>query len=103
MHIVLDAIDECPERDRLLTLLDLIHGWGIDSLHLLVTSRKERDIEDKLNPLASHHVPMDGGLVKGDIRLHVIKMLDHDIKFQMCSRTEKNNIENVSIEGAHGM
>lgn len=51
VYIVFDALDEHLERDKLLTLLGLIHNWGIDTLHLLATSRQERGIEDVLKRL----------------------------------------------------
>ncbi|KAF8507548.1 hypothetical protein JB92DRAFT_2680050, partial [Gautieria morchelliformis] len=44
-YIVLDAIEECEDRDELLGLIQEIYGFG--SLHLLATSRDELDITDE--------------------------------------------------------
>jgi hypothetical protein len=46
--IVLDALDECIDRIELLNILERIAGWQLDELHFLVTSRKEKDIENSL-------------------------------------------------------
>ncbi|KAF8489409.1 hypothetical protein JB92DRAFT_2820030 [Gautieria morchelliformis] len=103
VYIIFDALDECPQRDELLTMLREIHGWGLDTIHMLASSRRERDIEETLDTLVSHQIPMDACLVDDDIRTHVCKTLDHDIKFRRCSPEEKQLIESTLINGAHGM
>ncbi|KAF8514292.1 hypothetical protein JB92DRAFT_2677808, partial [Gautieria morchelliformis] len=103
VYIVFDALDECPERSRFLAAIKDIHNWKIDSLHLLATSRKERDIEDTLSGLISHEVPMDGKHVDGDIRVHVSRTLEEDIKFRMCSAGEKEMVMTTLTQGAQGM
>ena len=103
VYVVFDALDECPERDELMILLRKLHDGKLDTLHLLATSRKERDIEDTLKTLVSHEVPMDESLVDGDIRVHVSKILETAIEFRMCSVEEKDKIKTTLIDGAHGM
>ncbi|KAF8499924.1 hypothetical protein JB92DRAFT_2677543, partial [Gautieria morchelliformis] len=103
VYIVFDALDECSERNTFLTLLREVVSWGLGSLHLLVTSRKERDIEETLSSLVSHQVHMDDSLVDGDIQIHVSRTLGDDIKFSLCSAGEKEKIKTTLIEGAHGM
>lgn len=103
VYIVFDALDESPERHRFLTLLRTIHDWGVNGLHLLAISRKERDIEKVLNRIVSHAVPMEERLVDIDIKLHVTKTLVYDDYFQMCSAEEKELIKTTLTEGAHGM
>jgi hypothetical protein len=67
VYLIIDALDECPvmaqevlddgekrevrERDKLLACLQQMYGWGEANLHLLLTSRKENDIDSKLRPL----------------------------------------------------
>jgi hypothetical protein len=103
VYIVFDALDECPERSRFLSAIQDIHALEFDTLHLLVTSRKERDIEDTLSGLISHEVPMDENLVDGDIRVHVSRTLEDDTRFRMFSAGEKEMVMAALIEGAHGM
>ncbi|KAF8509947.1 hypothetical protein JB92DRAFT_466863 [Gautieria morchelliformis] len=103
MYIVFDALDECPERSRFLAVIREIHGWEFGLLHLLATSRKERDIEEALSGLISQEVRMDENLVDGDIRVHVSRTLEDDIKFRMCTAEEKEKMMAALMEGAHGM
>ncbi|KAI1528603.1 vegetative incompatibility protein HET-E-1, partial [Pyrenophora tritici-repentis] len=48
VYVVLDALDECTQRSELMDMLDTVAGWQLNKLHLLMTSRKERDIETSL-------------------------------------------------------
>jgi hypothetical protein len=103
VYIVFDALDECAHRPEFLKLLEEIHGWNLDPLHLLATSRREQDIEDTLSGLVSHHIFMDKDLVAGDIEVHVSRTLDNDTKFCRCSAEMKENIKATLMEGADGM
>ncbi|KAF8489946.1 ankyrin repeat-containing domain protein, partial [Gautieria morchelliformis] len=103
VYIVFDALDECPERTRFLMVIRDIHGWEFELLHLLVTSRKERDIEEMLGGLISHEMPMDKSLVDNDIQVHVTRTLEDDVKFSMCSAEEKEMVKTTLMYGACGM
>ena len=103
VYIVFDTLDECLERAEMMALLTEIHYWELSTLHLLVTSRKERDIEESLESLVSHQAPMDGSVIDSDIRVYVSKTLNNDVKLKMCSLREKQMIEAALIDGAHGM
>ena len=52
VYLIIDALDECPEvgdeRQTLLASLLRMYRWRETSLHLLLTSRKEKDIDDEL-------------------------------------------------------
>jgi hypothetical protein len=54
VYIVIDALDECPalngERRKLLKALSKILFEAPESLHLLLTSRKESDINTAMRP-----------------------------------------------------
>ena len=103
VYIVFDALDECQDRREFLKLLQIIHGWELGTLHLLATSRQEKDIAKVLNTLVSHDVAMDETLIDGDIRFHVSKTLDHDNEFGMYSEKERKMVETALADGAHGM
>lgn len=57
VHIVIDALDECPrlnnERERLLYILGRICKTAPPNLHIFCTSRKEADIDAALGLLLS--------------------------------------------------
>jgi hypothetical protein len=53
-YIVLDALDEVqfgPKRNAILKLLRLISALSLPGLHILVSSRREVDIETAITPL----------------------------------------------------
>ena len=78
--IVLDALDECNEQEELLTAIETICGWKMEKLHTLVTSRKERDIEEVLDSLADAESKVDiqSALVNDDICLYIRNRLQND-------------------------
>ena len=49
--IVLNALDECKDRIELLEYIGTIARWKLGTLHMIATSRKEKDLEDHLGPL----------------------------------------------------
>ncbi|KAF8486650.1 hypothetical protein JB92DRAFT_3130815 [Gautieria morchelliformis] len=103
VYIIFDALDECPDRPRFLKLMKEIQGWNYDKLHLLATSRYERDIEKTLRDLVSHQVPMDESLVNGDIQVYVSRQMNDDPKFISYSEEKREAIKTTLMDGAHGM
>ena len=64
-HIILDAIDECPNtsgfptaREEILKFLEELVDLNLLDLRILVTSRPEIDIRTVLGPLTSLHVSL---------------------------------------------
>ncbi|KAF2740810.1 hypothetical protein EJ04DRAFT_597851 [Polyplosphaeria fusca] len=72
-YLVLDALDESPQREELLGYLATMVEWKLDCLHLAVASRQEQDIEEKLMPLLIHdnNVILRNIHVDEDIRTYV--------------------------------
>ena len=50
-YIILDALDECSERDKVLNWVQtvILHKNKNLRLHLIATSRPEKEINDKFN------------------------------------------------------
>jgi hypothetical protein len=78
LFIVVDALDECPKddgkelRNELLDLITEIKSWSSSNIHLLVTSRLEYDIKEKLAPLlTAPAISIQGSEVEGDIKKHI--------------------------------
>ena len=40
-YILLDALDECIDREDLLKFIESLLGWKMNDLHVLTTSRRE--------------------------------------------------------------
>jgi len=65
IYIVIDALDECPKstgmpspRKEVLSLVKWLVELQCSNLSVSVTSRTETDIEDTLQPLASHRISL---------------------------------------------
>ena len=102
-YIVLDALDECMEREELLVMIEEMVDWKLDNLHLLVTSRKERDIEDCLESRVSCQINIQQGVVDADIHIHICERLQNDTKLKKWPIKVQEEIEMVLMKGAHGM
>ncbi len=101
VFIVLDALDECSERNVLLPILiDLMES---KSVSLFLTSRSEHDIQQALNALPIFSTAIESATVAVDVELFVKKQiqnlealrdLSHDLQIEIVQRL---------ILGAKGM
>ncbi len=103
VDIVVDAADECNQRQDLLQLLEEINKRNINGLHLLVTSRREKDIEDALDPLLSGRIPLEESGIESDIRVFIHHMVHSDKKLSKWPVDLRSDIETTLLEGADGM
>ena len=104
--IILDALDECKERKKLMPSIEEMAGWKPSGLHLLVTSRRERDIEESLSKLLDdeHQICIESALVEVDIRTYVRSRVRMDPELKKWQKPEvQNDIETVVTEKARGM
>lgn len=102
-YIVLDALDECTDREDLLQFIEALMGWNIDKLHVLTTSRKENDIAASLETLVTCQLCIQSALVDADIRVHVLERLSNDPKLKKWPISVQKEIEDALIQGAKGM
>ena len=102
VNILLDALDECTERDELMELLDEILTHKIGGLHLLTTSRREREIEDGF--YKHHPVQIDlEDLMDEDIVLRIRCRLSTNPRLKRLAQPIKADIEIALVNGAQGM
>jgi predicted transcriptional regulator len=102
-YIIIDAIDESSDRELLLSLLEEIHAWEIDDLHITTTSRPEKEIKDTLETLATRTVGLESALVEPDIRSYIRHTLEEDRRLRKWSAEVKDEVEVALIKGANGM
>jgi hypothetical protein len=107
IYVVLDALDECKNRAELLDVLKMVAGWRLRNLHLLMTSRKEPEIESSLETYvdAQHQICLQSDLVDKDISLYVQHRLSSDKSLIKWSQdiAVRQEIEAALMRGAHGM
>jgi hypothetical protein len=102
-YIILDALDECTDREELLTFLHELVDLKQQSLRVLATSRRERDIEDELSGIANHNINIQSALVDEDIRVYVRDRLATDAKLKKWPSAIQDEIITVMMEKASGM
>jgi hypothetical protein len=116
VFICLDALDECPksngERKILLDAIHEIYSWGLESVHILATSRREVDIEESFDILSKDLATQDpseflavavqGPQVKQDIE----KLIQHRVQdrvFNSWTMKLRNEVEAMLASQAEGM
>jgi Cdc6-like AAA superfamily ATPase len=103
--LILDALDECAAAgDARNELLDTIQEIVNDSksLNLLVTSRKEPDIEKKLTTVCDHSVGLEEKAIQADIALIVQESLKSK-DFKKWGESTKTTMEKALVDRAQGM
>ncbi|KAJ4339413.1 hypothetical protein N0V95_007791 [Ascochyta clinopodiicola] len=106
-YIVLDALDECTQRPELMDMLETVAGHQLDSVHLLMTSRKERDIESSLEIYIKEKdtICLQRDVVDKDIQRYVQQRLSNDKSLTKWNKDAaiKQEIEAALMRGARGM
>jgi len=106
-YIILDALDECADRDELMGILERMAKWQLEKLHLLVTSRKEQDIERSLECIVERQniICLQSKVVDKDIYTYVRQRLSNDKSLRKWQNNPdvRHQIETALMKGAHGM
>ncbi|KAI9803455.1 MAG: hypothetical protein M1826_004966 [Phylliscum demangeonii] len=102
-YIIVDALDECSNCDGILDVIEEIVGWKTSSLHLLVTSRKEKKIEERFQALQPVLIPLRRSQVEGDIRRHVHHSLLTTAELKIWPERIQLEMEDALVNGAQGM
>ncbi|KAF7506336.1 hypothetical protein GJ744_011909 [Endocarpon pusillum] len=107
IYLILDALDECSDRLALLVDIEEFNSWKDANLHILTTSRRERDIEEFLEPFNEDQgkISIQSTLVNDDIRAYVHDRLQTDRSLKRWQKELKvlQEIENALMEKANGM
>ena len=104
VHIIIDALDECPmatgsqsSREKVLEIVEDLVKLQIPNLRICVTSRLEADILPVLEPLALHSVSLhseDGQL--NDISEYVKFVVHNDHEMRRWKATDKQLVIDIS-------
>lgn len=102
-YIILDALDECVERQELLNLVQEIFDWKTGFLHVLVTSRKESNIDTALGPICTGQISVHDDEGNSDIEIYIDERLKSDPKLKMWPVKIREEINEKLKDNAHGM
>ncbi|OAL54609.1 hypothetical protein IQ07DRAFT_501239 [Pyrenochaeta sp. DS3sAY3a] len=77
VFILVEALDECKELPKLVDVLATVAEWQLQNLHILMISRKEREIASSLENYAGEKdtITLQGDLVDEDIQLYIQQRL----------------------------
>ncbi|KAK1545907.1 pfs domain-containing protein [Colletotrichum paranaense] len=100
VFVVVDALDECSERKRLLKVVEELQS--LRNLHLVLLSRPEREIEKALSSSAKE-LPLRGVQVDHDIAAYIRQRIHHSDEMQEWMAEDRAKVESQLIEMAGGM
>ena len=112
VHIIIDALDECPTtkadlsrpREKVLELVGELVGLQRSNLRICVTSRLEGDIESILGPLAFYTVSLEREPSQiDDITEYVRHFVKTDRKMQNWNDKDKKMVIDVLPKKANGV
>ncbi|KAI9847491.1 MAG: hypothetical protein M1837_002392 [Sclerophora amabilis] len=110
VFIIIDALDECPketeneDREDILKWLQEISALSLTNLHILLTSRKEPDIEfTLLSSLQSMSVCLGEVQNQEDIRRYVTTQIRQDRKLSTLDEPIRKDIDTALVDGSNGM
>lgn len=98
VYIVIDAIDECPNRpDLCRKILEMASG----KFKVLVTSRLERSIAGMFQN--QNHLEIAEEFLKSDFAIHIDWMLKNDDKFKILNSNMKEEIKTKLLNQSKGL
>ena len=102
--LVADALDECSEEQR----EQIIEGFkritqACPATRVLITSRREADIEDLMGSWCETQLALDEGCVNADIDIFVKTALATDRKLMRLPTTTKQEIKDMFHKKSDGM
>jgi hypothetical protein len=100
VYIIVDALDECIEFDKLHQTIKTIVDWKIPGCHLLVTSRTEKyDMDDQHDIM---EIKLSAEAVHADIASYVSAVLESS-KLRKLKKTVQEEVKSALLDGAGGM
>jgi hypothetical protein len=107
VYVMLDALDECVHRTELMHMLEVMAGWQLPNVHLILTSRRERDIVSSLEGLVDpqNSIYLQSEVVDKDIQHYVRQRLSDDKALSKWGKdiALRQEIETALVEGSKGM
>jgi len=103
MVLAVDALDECPEHERSLFFKQLLRYPLPKGLRVVITSRKEPDIESALKDTASHIISIQSSVIDADVRIHVHNAISGDPTLRKWKPDIRQEILDGIVHGSQGM
>ena len=105
LFVVVDALDECVERNEMTGLLSMLKVYGSANTHILVSSRQEPDIKEGLLQAEPLQIEMTEKMIHHDIERFIEKRIARSQRLsKWCKKADVNHkLHSTLLEGANGM
>ncbi|EXJ72628.1 uncharacterized protein A1O5_03774 [Cladophialophora psammophila CBS 110553] len=101
-YLVIDAVDECKEKQEFLNFLNTIMQWTLPQIHVLATSRTDIDTEIRNRKWKCATVVVEELVVDADVEKHVLATLEDDDVLNRWDAIQQQVIATSLIKGANG-
>lgn len=101
-YLVIDAFDECKEKQQFLGFLNAVVMWKLPQTHILVTSRTDIDAEIRNRKWDCTSIMVEERLVDADVEKHVQATLEDDEVLNRWDPKQQRLITKSLIEGTKG-
>jgi hypothetical protein len=102
-YLLIDALDECSKDERQTFFNGFLKCSLPTNLNILITSRKEADIEAALKGSFSHNICIQSSVIDSDVRTHVSNVISRDPILQKWKPAIQQEILDAIVQGSHGM
>lgn len=106
LFLVLDALDECPEKDdareQMLEHLERL-SQGVPQIQLLATSREISEIRESMDSLGAEQAPIATQSVDADIKKYTSTQLSRDRQLRKLDPNMRQLVEETITQKAGGM
>lgn len=100
--LIIEALDEVSDKQEGLEIISMLAEKKLANLHLLVSSRLERKIEEVFERIATARVHMAGDVLDPGVSLYVQQYIEDHPKTRSWSRTLKSHVESTLVRNADG-
>ncbi|KAF3931705.1 Ankyrin-1 [Dactylella cylindrospora] len=103
IYIIADALDECSQVEREKFFRAFLKNIKSTKANLLMTSRREPDIEKAFKNIFHHIVCVEDSDVDTDVRTHVTTTMGSDASFSNWTPALKKEVLDAIVKGSRGM
>lgn len=103
LYMIVDAVDECSEREELMSLVNQIHSHDLRHLNMVFLSRREKDLTEGMQEAFRSSLCITSMEITEDIKLHVRRRIETDSRLRKWPQQVKEEIEETLVRGSQGM
>lgn len=104
VYIMLDALDECSldVRRKFLSMITQLRNYDDSSLHLLISSRRNIDLQEALRALYPLEISIDAECIVNDVKRYVQTEVQRSEKLRFFESLEPQIVDTV-VQKSQGM